>query len=52
MLQKAGTPKGCHLGVMVNYIDAKNLACFNLGIGQGEKSKSLRIGTTRWHTCM
>jgi len=51
MLQKAGTSKGCHLGVMVNYIDAKNLACFNLGTGQREKSKSLRIRTIRWHTC-
>ena len=25
MLQKAGTPRGCHLNVMVNYLDNKNL---------------------------
>ena len=42
-----GLPSQCHR----NYLEAKNLACFNLGIGQREKSKSLRIGTTRWYTC-
>lgn len=39
VLQKAGTSRGCSLGVIVNYSQAKNLACFNPGIGQGEKMK-------------
>lgn len=36
ILQKAGTPRGYHPSVMVNYLQTKIRACFNLGIGQRE----------------
>lgn len=37
---KSWNPKGYQLSVAMNYLEARNLACLNLGIGEREKSES------------